>query len=53
MVLVVVLLTGKQLVRIIGIIEMQVQGRRRWMLEIGGVLPLLTVDRVVVGSVPT
>ena len=48
MVFVVVLLTGKQL-----IVEIQVQGRCRWMLEIGGVLPLLTVDRVVVGSVPT
>lgn len=52
MVFVVVLLTGKQLVRIINIIEIQVQGRCRWMLEIGGVLPLLAADRVVVGSVP-
>ena len=52
MVFVVVLLTGEQLVRIIDIIEIQVQGRCRWMLEIGGILPLLAVDRVVVGSVP-
>ena len=51
-VFVVVLLAGKQLVRIIDIIEIQVQGRCRWMLEIGGILPLLAVDRVVVGSVP-
>ena len=50
-VFVVVLLTGEQLVRIIDIIEIQVQGRCRWMLEIGGILPLLAVDRVVVGSV--
>ena len=49
MVFVVVLLTGEQLVRIIDIIEIQVQGRCRWMLEIGGILPLLAVDRVVVG----
>ena len=53
MVFVVVLLTGKQLIGIIDVVEIQVQGRCRWMLEIGGVLPLLTVDRVVVGSVPT
>ena len=52
-VFVVVLLTGKQLIGIIDVVEIQVQGRCRWMLEIGGVLPLLTVDRVVVGSVPT
>ena len=52
MVFVVVLLTGKQLIGIIDVVEIQVQGRCRWMLEIGGVLPLLTVDRVVVGSVP-
>ena len=51
-VFVVVLLAGKQLVRIIDIIEIQVQGRCRWMLEIGGILPLLAVDCVTVGGVP-
>ena len=51
-VFVVVLLAGKQLVRIIDIIEIQVQGRCRWMLKIGGILPLLAVDHVVVGGVP-
>ena len=52
MIFVVVLLAGKQLVGIIDIIEIQVQGRCRWMLEIGGILPLLAVDCVTVGGVP-
>ena len=52
MVFIVVFLTGEQLVGIIDVVEIQVQGRCRWMLEIGGILPLLTVDRVVVGGVP-
>ena len=49
MVFVVVLLAGKQLIGIIDVVEIQVQGRCRWMLKIGGILPLLAVDRVVAG----
>ena len=51
-VFVVVLLAGEQLVRIIDIVEIQVQRRRRWMLEIGGIPPFLAVDRVTVGGAP-
>ena len=51
-VFVVVLLTGEQLVRSIDIIEIQVQRRRRWMLEIGGISPFLAVNHVTVGGAP-
>ena len=52
MVFVVVFLAGKQLVRIIDIIEIQVQGRRCRVLEMGSILPLFAVDRVAVDGAP-
>ena len=51
-VFVVVFLAGKQLVRIIDIIEIQVQGRRCRVLEMGSILPLFAVDRVAVDGAP-
>lgn len=52
MIFIVVLLAGKQLVGIIDIIEIQVQGRRSRMFEMGSILPLFAVNRVTVGGVP-
>ena len=52
MVFVVVLLAGKQLVRIIDIIEIQVQGRRCRVLEMGSILPLFVCDRVSIDGAP-
>ena len=52
MVFVVVFLTGKRLVRIIDIIEIQVQGRRCRVLEMGNILPLFAVNRVTVDGAP-
>lgn len=51
-VFVVVFLAGKQLVRIIDIIEIQVQGRRCRVLEMGSVLPFFAFDCVAVDSAP-
>ena len=51
-VFVVVLLTGEQLVRIIDIIEIQVQGRRCRVLEMGNILPLFVCDRVSIDGAP-
>ena len=51
-VFIVVLLAGKQLVRIIDIIEIQVQGRRCRVLEMGNILPLFVCDRVSIDGAP-
>ena len=52
MIFIVVLLAGEQLVRIIDIIEIQVQGRRCRVLEMGNILPLFAVNRVTVDGAP-
>lgn len=52
MVFIVVLLAGKQLVRIIDVIEIQVQGRRCRMLEMGNILPLFAFDCVAIDGAP-
>ena len=52
MVFIVVLLAGKQLVRIIDIIEIQVQGRRFRVLEMGNILPLFVCNRVSIDGAP-
>ena len=49
---VVVLLAGEQLVRIINIIEIQVQGRRCRVLEMGSILPLFAVHCVAIDGAP-
>ena len=51
-VFIVVLLAGKQLVRIIDIIEIQVQGRRCRVLEMGSILPLFAVHCVAIDGAP-
>lgn len=49
---IVVLLTGEQLVRIIDIIEIQIQGRRCRVLEMGNILPLFVCDHVSIDGTP-
>ena len=52
MVFIVVLLAGEQLAGIIDVIEIQVQGRRCRVLEMGNILPLFAVNRVTVDGAP-
>ena len=52
MVFVVVLLTGKQLVGIIDVVEIQVQGRRCWVLEMGNILPFFAFDCAAIDGTP-
>ena len=51
-VFIVVLLAGEQLAGIIDVIEIQVQGRRCRVLEMGNILPLFAVNRVTVDGAP-
>ena len=51
-VFIVVLLTGKQLVRIIDIIEIQIQGRCCRVLEMGSILPFFAFDCVAIDGAP-
>ena len=52
MVFIVVLLAGEQLVRIIDIIEIQVQRRRCRVLKMGNILPLFVCNRVSIDGAP-
>ena len=51
-VFIVVLLAGEQLAGIIDVIEIQVQGRRCRVLEMGNILPLFVCDRVSIDGAP-
>ena len=52
MVFIVVFLARKQLVRIIDIIEIQVQRRRCRVLKMGNILPLFVCNRVSIDGAP-
>lgn len=51
-VLIVVFITGKEFTGIVDVVEIQIQGRRGRVLEIGSVPTLLALERITVGSVP-